>query len=239
MDHPVLDHDGPWTEDDYLALTRRTPGDGRVELVDGALVVGPGATPQCSRVLDRIRLVAQAALPDGLRVLGPVPVRLGPDCVLVPDLVVARAPQPVDAPEPAPAADELVPAVDGSTGDHPPGGILDDDDPLGVGPIELDVVDEPEVLDAADVLVVVEVVGREHGATDRIFKPQIYARARIPYSLLVDHDGPFAVADMIIGGRYHEYARASGDAVLHIDEPFRLEIDLATVCGTVTAAAPH
>ena len=35
------------------------------------------------------------------------------------------------------------------------------------------------------------------GIADRSFKPQLYARSRIPYSLLIDHDDPFAVADMI------------------------------------------
>ena len=79
------------------------------------------------------------------------------------------------------------------------------------------------VLDAADALMVIEVVGRDHGATDRTFKPQLYARSRIPYSLLIDHDAPFAVADMIISGRYHEYAAAGGSDVLRLDEPFGLQ----------------
>jgi hypothetical protein len=76
---------------------------------------------------------------------------------------------------------------------------------------------------------VIEVVGSDHGAPDRSFKLQLYARSRIPYSLLLDHDGPFAVADMIIGGRYHEYARAGGEETLLIEEPFRLELDLAEI----------
>ena len=72
------------------------------------------------------------------------------------------------------------------------------------------------VLDAADALMVIEVVGRDHGATDRTFKPQLYARSRIPYSLLIDHDAPFAIAEMIISGRYHEYAqRRRGRGAAH------------------------
>jgi Putative restriction endonuclease len=170
----VLDHEGPWTESAFLELP---PGDGRVELADGALLIGPGTTAERGRAVEHLRAAVSDALPDGLRVIGPVPLRLGLDCLLVPDLVVTRA------------AGDL------------------------------------EVLDAEDALMVLEVVGAEHGAVDRNFKPQLYARSGIPYSVLVDHDAPFAVANMIIGGRYHEYARTRG--VLRIEEPFPLEVDPA------------
>ena len=86
-----------------------------------------------------------------------------------------------------------------------------------------------------------EVVGRDHGATDRSFQPQLYARSRIPYSLLIDHDGPFAVAEMIISGRYHEYATAGSGGPLVLDEPFRLTLDLDAMTARGTrpeASAP-
>ncbi len=204
MDHPVLDHEGPWTEDDYLTLTRPS-GDGRVELVDGALIVGPGITPQRTRVLAAVRAVIEEALPDGLRLLGPVPLRLGPDCLLVPDLVLVRA-VPAPADEPAGAEAVACTAAPGA------------------------------VLDAADALMVVEVVGFQHGCADRTLKPQLYARSRIPYSLLLDHDSHFVIADMIIGGRYHEYASAAEGATLRVEEPFPLEIDLAAVCDGASGA---
>jgi hypothetical protein len=178
----VFDHEGPWTEDTYLAL----PRGGRVEVVDGTLLVGPGTSTARARVVDRVCGEVQAALPDGLRVLGPIPLRLGPDCVLVPDLVVTAAGRENGA----------------------------------------DAEEDGDVLDAAAALMVIEVVGRDHGAVDRTFKPQLYARSRIPYLLLIDHDGPSAIADMIIGGRYHEYARTGADEPLRIDEPFGLELDL-------------
>jgi hypothetical protein len=180
----VFDHEGPWTEDAYLALAH----DGRVEVVDGTLLVGPHVTERRAAVLDRVRNDVAAALPEGLRVVGPVPLRLGPDCVLVPDLVVTAA------------GEDL-------TGDTPEDSAA-------------------RVLDGTAALMVIEVVGRDHGAADRMFKPQLYARSRIPYSLLIDHDVPFAVAELIIGGRYHEYAEAGGDRPLRIEEPFVLEIDL-------------
>jgi hypothetical protein len=181
VDDPVFDHEGPWTENAYLAL----PRDGRVEVVDGTLIVGPGASEQRAAVVARVRDAMAAALPDGLSVRGPVPLRLGPDCVLVPDLVVTS--------------------------------VSEDEEPAD------------GVLDAAAALMVIEVVGRDHGATDRTFKPLLYARSRIPYSLLIDHEVPFAVAHMIISGRYHEYAQAAADESLRIEEPFGLEIDLRSV----------
>jgi hypothetical protein len=192
----LFDHEGPWTEDAYLTLTH----DGRVEVVDGTLLVGPGAGPRRVRVIERVRAAVAAALPAGLRVRGPVPLRLGTDCVLVPDLVVTAAP----------VGDGEEPAED----------------------------DTAAVLDAAAALMVIEVVGCDHGATDRTFKPQLYARSRIPYSLLLDHDGPFAVAEMIIGGRYHEYAH--GGERLQIEEPFALDLDLAAITAgeEPPAAAP-
>ena len=179
-------HTGPWSEADYRALgssdVEKALGDGRVELIDGALVIGPGPTPDDERAIARTRAALGDAVPDGLSVVGPVPLRMGPDCVLVPDLVVMRAP----------------------------------DTPL-----------EPDaVVDGQEVLMVVEVVGAEHGAVDRTFKPLVYARARLPYLLLVDREAPFASASMIISGRYHEYARAAGGDELELEEPFRLRLPL-------------
>ena len=190
MDRSLFDHEGPWTEAAYLALKH----DGRVEVVDGTLLIGPNVRPRRTVAIERVRAALSAVLPEGLVVRGPLPLRLGLDCVLVPDLIVTAAPTPAVAEE----------------GEEGSG-------------------DEPAVLDAAAALMVIEVVGSDHGAADRSFKLQLYARSRIPYSVLLDHDGPFAVADMIIGGRYHEYARAGGDETLLIEEPFRLELDLAEI----------
>jgi hypothetical protein len=188
VDHPVFDHEGPWTEDVFLDL----PHDGHVEVVDGTLFIGPIATEQRADVVSRVREAVESALPAGLLVRRSVPLRLGPDCVLVPDLVVTAATESEGKGENQ--------GLDG-------------------------------VLDAAAALMVIEVVGRDHGIADRSFKPQLYARSRIPYSLLIDHEGPTAVADMIIGGRYHEYARAGAGEQLRIEEPFVLELDLVAVAG--------
>src|SRR5690349_18024980 len=183
-------HAGPWSEADYRALgsadaepgLEKALGAGRVELVDGTLVIGPGPTAEAEGAIARTRAALDEALPDGLCVVGPVPLRMGPDCVLVPDLVVMRSPE----------------------------------SPL----------DPDAVVDGQEVLMVVEVVGPEHGAVDRTFKPLVYARARLPYLLLVDREAPFASASMVISGRYHEYARAAGADELELEEPFRLRLPL-------------
>lgn len=197
VDQPVIEHEGPWTEDAYLALRGNAGQGARVEVVDGTLLVGPATTAPRAEVVDRMRAALAAALPEGLKVVGPLPLRLGPDCLLVPDLVVTSAAGPDADPD------------------------ADADAEADAGP------DGPEVLDASAALLVVEVVGRDHGATDRSFKPQLYARSRIPYFVMVDHDSRSGSAAMIISGRYHEYARADDGAPLRLEEPFGLEIDLA------------
>ncbi|MDN5931200.1 MAG: Uma2 family endonuclease [Pseudonocardia sp.] len=95
-----------------------------------------------------------------------------------------------------------------------------------------------EVRDSSVALVVIDVVGAGNGVADRWFKPQLYAGSRIPYALLVDHDDPFAVGSMLIGGRYHEYASAEGDGVLLLEEPFALELALAALAAPVTPGDP-
>lgn len=87
---------------------------------------------------------------------------------------------------------------------------------------------DSEVRDSGDALIVVDVVGRGNGVADRWFRPQLYAAARIPYALLIDHDDPFAVANMLIGGRYHEYAQAVAGEVLRLEEPFPLVVELGS-----------
>jgi hypothetical protein len=188
----VLDHDGPFTERDFLELA---PESGHVELVEGTLLVGPAPGAEHAAAVAVVRAALESALPEGLRVAGAVPLKLGHDCVLMPDLVVARA------------------------ADEPPD---DEAEP------------SPEVLDCADVLIVVDVVDRTHGITQRSFKPQLYARSRIPYAVLVDAEGPAGTASMLIGGRYHEFAQAGPGERLLMDEPFRVEIDL----GSLAAKAP-
>jgi hypothetical protein len=217
----VLDHDGPFTERDFLELT---PRHGHVELVEGTLLVGPMAGPEHVAAVAAVRAALEKALPDGLRVVGDVPLRLGHDCVLVPDLMVARVVEEPSVPEPAvePAEEPAEGAAESAEGSA-------DESPAAADPA-------PDLLDCADVLMVVDVVDRTHGITQRSFKPQLYARSRIPYAVLVDSAARVGSASMLIGGRHHEFAQAGAGERLLLEEPFRVEIDLAALAAEAAGA---
>ena len=84
----VFEHAGPWTEAEFLAL----PVDRRVELLDGALLVSPSARGRHQRLSSRLWAALDAAVPVGMEVLEAVNVRVGPDKILIPDLVVITVP---------------------------------------------------------------------------------------------------------------------------------------------------
>lgn len=80
----ALEHEGPWTEEAYLAL----PEDRRIELLDGALLVSPHARGGHQRMSTRVEAALGRAALDGLEVLPTVNVRVAPGRLLIPDLVV-------------------------------------------------------------------------------------------------------------------------------------------------------
>jgi Uma2 family endonuclease len=87
--NPFLDHPLPWTEDEYLAMPE---GEGtRVELIDGELRFMPGKDGRHQHVLAHLWLQLDQGLPDELEPVSGAAVRLGPDRIVIPDLVAAAA----------------------------------------------------------------------------------------------------------------------------------------------------
>lgn len=85
----VLEHVGPWTEQDYLAL----PSDRRrIELLDGSLLVSPSAGYRHQRMSSQLWLALSAAAPPGFEVLEAINVRVAPGKILIPDLVAVTTP---------------------------------------------------------------------------------------------------------------------------------------------------
>ncbi len=85
----LLDHTGPWTERDYLAL----PEDRRrIELLDGGLLVSPAAGGRHQRLSSQLWHALGRAAPSWLEVLEAVNVRVAPGRILIPDLVVVTNP---------------------------------------------------------------------------------------------------------------------------------------------------
>ena len=85
----LLDHVGPWTEPDYLALPK---GRRRIELLDGGLLVSPAAGGRHQRLSSQLWHALGRAAPDWLEVLEAVNVRVAPGRILIPDLVVVTNP---------------------------------------------------------------------------------------------------------------------------------------------------
>ncbi|KUL33350.1 Uma2 family endonuclease [Actinoplanes awajinensis] len=87
------DHNGPWTEADWLALGETN---NRIELIDGSLWVSPAPNRPHQHISSQLwSLLDSAARTVGLRAFQATNLRVSPDLVLIPDLVVDAGP-PID-----------------------------------------------------------------------------------------------------------------------------------------------
>jgi Uma2 family endonuclease len=77
-------HDGPWTEEGYFALPHGGP---KIELVDGRLIVSPSARKAHQRLMQRLAVLLDARASDDLDVAVELNVRVGPEKILIPDVV--------------------------------------------------------------------------------------------------------------------------------------------------------
>jgi Uma2 family endonuclease len=87
MSVAVLDHPGPWSEEQYFALAQ-TPN--RIELIDGGLWVSPAPSkPHQDISFLLMTVIRPAARGAGLRAYEAANLRLGPNRIVIPDLIVA------------------------------------------------------------------------------------------------------------------------------------------------------
>jgi Uma2 family endonuclease len=88
-------------------------------------------------------------------------------------------------------------------------------------------LDGVTAFEAADVLLVAEIVSPSSVTIDRLIKPAVYASAGIPSYWRIeqgDHGPPTVVVHELAGSVYRQLAEVSGAGELAVDQPFPLVI---------------
>lgn len=87
----LLGHVGHWTEDEFLALGETSS---RIELIDGSLWVSPHANGPHQRISRRLAaMIDPEPLNNDKELLCTVDVRLAPNRIVAPDLIVGTFPE--------------------------------------------------------------------------------------------------------------------------------------------------
>jgi Uma2 family endonuclease len=89
LDELFAGYAGPWTEQEWAALPESM---GRVELLDGALVVSPLPAVSHQRLVRNLACALEAAAPAGFEVFDGLNVQVGRDRIMIPDIVVLDKP---------------------------------------------------------------------------------------------------------------------------------------------------
>jgi Uma2 family endonuclease len=88
----LLEHEGPWTEEAYLALPETASP--RIELLDGSLLVTPWAGGGHQLAVYWLSLLLGPATPTGMLLLPGGNVRVTPDTFLIPDIILTTQTDP-------------------------------------------------------------------------------------------------------------------------------------------------
>ncbi|MDQ3887261.1 MAG: Uma2 family endonuclease [Actinomycetota bacterium] len=190
LDELFAGHAGPWTEEEWLGLPESM---GRVELLDGALLVSPHPAMTHQRMVRNLADAMQDRAPERFEIFEGINIRVGAGRILIPDVVVIS--------------------------------------PSGL---------EATICEPEPVVLAVEVTSPSNAWTDRVIKPDAYARAGIPNYLRVDLDqGAERVTAMAYsltpGGVYAEISRSDNSGLLVLDRPFPVELALPILARATRA----
>ncbi|MGH3977443.1 MAG: Uma2 family endonuclease [Pseudonocardiaceae bacterium] len=85
LDELFAGHAGPWSERDWLELPESM---GRVELLDGTLLVSPSPAAPHQRLVLNLAQALREVVPDEFEVFPGLNIRMRPGRILIPDIVV-------------------------------------------------------------------------------------------------------------------------------------------------------